>query len=242
MVKANNPAGRLYLLLQELRKQPGPPLQSAWANVLGIQDDTEQVLVLLVQVVNLVQETKNLILKQNVDHSLYLKPFIKIQQLLAVGLGSSVSGGTQYLDDTTMLGLEHCAELLSRQANEPIFESELLTRLQSEVDALLERVMDTQFSEELKVLILDNLNFIRNSILNYRIRGTKGIEDAIKNAMGSAHYFSILSGQNADLKDEHSRQVVRDFTSLIEEILSIITNALGIAQLTAGVAIPLLKS
>jgi hypothetical protein len=194
MVDFNNAAGRLYTILKDLKsKEKNMTIQHALAEMFNVdKNDIEQLLILNAEIVKLMEETKKLVLKQNVDHDLFLKPFVKIQRVFALGLNYQVQNTLEFLDPATMTGLEHCAELLSRTAKENKIEEATLQNLLHEISQLEENVSESAISDDLKSLILDNLLEIKRAIQYYKIHGVKGIEKAVKNSLGSAQFFTIL--------------------------------------------------
>lgn len=239
----SNPAQRLYVLLDSIRSQDSvTPIRTAWAKAFNVQDDDiAGIVVGVADVVKLIEEIKVLIAGQEVDHNLYLRPFGKIQYIFALGWNDRVFSTKEYLDDVTMIGLEHCSELLSRVAGEQNIELEVLTQIQSDVDTLIERVLAASLPNNLEPLLLDSLHFVRQSILNYRIHGARGIESAIKNTLGSIQYYTMQSDKELHV-DENGKQVIRQYVTLLEQLLSIAANALNIPQLVGGVALRLLGS
>lgn len=233
MVDLNNAAGRLYTLLNRLRSTgKNTAIQHAWAEIFGVdKDDLDQIIILNAEIVKLTEETKNLILKQDVNHDLYLKPFIKIQRVFALSLGHQVQNALEFLDEATMVGLEHCAELLSRTAMENQIEESVLNDLLNEIARLEKSILESTISVELKALLLDSLLEIKKAILYYRIHGAKGIEKAVKNTFGSVNYYRI-NNLTTIINNEIDKKTLLDYVGFIADIISIVS---------AGMNIPLLK-
>jgi len=243
-MKTNNSAARLYRILDFIRSQipPNNTLNYAWAGFFNVKpEDLEQILLLKVETIKLLQEAKQQIIQQDVDHELYLKPFIKIQRFFDLGTGHQINNAKEILDDVTMTRLEHCAELLARKMGEEEIEQDILIKLQADVDILIEQILANNLSEGLKSLLLDSLQYIRQAIINYRIHGVKGIEFAVKNTLGAMQFYAWSSQKEKEL-NEKDRDMARQFVTLLEEILSIVANSLNISQLASGVAMKFLSS
>jgi len=244
-MKVNNPAARLYLLLDAVRKKNKQiALQHAWAEVLGFnQGDLETYVLRMAEIVQLTEEIKSLIAKEEVDQSLYFKPFIKIQRLFSLAAGNTVEQALPFLDDGTMTGLEHCAELLARKFPEKEIEAETLKTVEAEVDALKERIIASTLDNALKMVILDSILDIQKAIGNYRIYGSRGVEKTIQNTMGAMQYFYLSGNQNVTLQvqAENDKKAIADYIDLLEKLLSIFTNLqLQLPLLTAVIGARLL--
>jgi hypothetical protein len=228
MVDTNNTAGRLYTLLKQLKsKVKTTSIQHAWAEIFNLnKGDLGQILILNAETVKLMEETKNLILKQKVDHDLYLKPFAKIQRIFALSLEHQVQNALELLDEATMVGLEHCDELLSRTAIENQIEKSILEKLLNDIANLEKTVAESTLSDELKSLILDNLFEIKKAIDYYQIHGTQGIEKAVKNTFGSVQYFTI-NNPIINISNEADKKVIFDYTEFIANIITIVSAGLN---------------
>jgi len=237
MVDFNNAAGRLYDLLKRLRSRgKTESIQHAWAGIFHIdKEDLDQIIILNAETVKLMERTKNLILKQKVNHDLYLKPFAKIQRVFALSLGHQVQNASELLDEATMVGLEHCAELLSRTARENQIEESVLLEFLNEISRLENSTLESTISDELKALILDNLLEIKRAIHHYQIHGAKGIEKAVKNTFGSVQYFTI-NNPIINTNNEADKKVIFDYTELIANIITIVSAGLNTPMLGEKIA------
>lgn len=78
----NNPAGRLYAILSEVRKTHDTvPIKDMWAKMFGVPNgDIGGVLAVHVELVDLVRETrKSIEALADVDNETYLKPIVQIE-------------------------------------------------------------------------------------------------------------------------------------------------------------------
>ena len=237
MVDFNNAAGRLYTILKDLKsKEKNMTIQHALAEMFNVdKNDIEQLLILNAEIVKLMEETKHLVLKQDVDHDLFLKPFVRIQRVFALGLNYQVQNTLEFLDPATMTGLEHCVELLSRTAKENKIDETVLQKLLDEIANLEKSTIESTIDEQLKTLILDNLSEIKKAIKLYWIHGAKGIEKAVKNTFGSVQYFTI-NNSNIEIKSEKDKKTVLDYISFIADLLSIVSLGLDIPMLKENIS------
>ncbi|MES5954568.1 hypothetical protein QCI42_14110 [Bacillus fungorum] len=70
-----------------------------------------------------------------------------------------------------------------------LHESEInsieIANLIKDIDILIENITDSTLAEDVKILLLKNLNFIRFSLNSYKISGTEGMRVALEQTIGS---------------------------------------------------------
>lgn len=185
----NNPAGRLYDLLQMAQKQsPKEPSRNAWAKVFDVNpQDTVLILQMMADLINLVIETKTSIKRLNdVDHEIYLKPFTKIERFLSqVSLDNPWEHWQRQIDETTLYGLQFAADKLSRINGSTTISEEDIDSIRNELEQFVNSVLKSDLPQGLKALFFRNLESIRHALLVYRIRGVDGLEDELERAIGS---------------------------------------------------------
>jgi hypothetical protein len=186
MVKLDNPAGRLYAILDEARKHPkNERAFDAWKRVLEVDDDFD-VYRGIFHVRELVQEVKNLVDRLEVNKPLYLSRFERIERAVpGRNLETSWQGCADLLDEATMLSLAHLAELLSGHVAEQPIEKEELKGLEQDLDALFDKVDEGNLSPQLKEIILRQIEALLRSIREYRIRGAEGMKEALVHSYGT---------------------------------------------------------
>lgn len=185
----NNPAGRLHELLTAAKAQePNQTVRKAWAAVFGVEStDTGMLLKMLADLIDLVDETKKAIQRlKGVEHSIYLKPFAKIETALShINLEAGWEHWKQQLDETTLYGLQFSADQLSRISGFTHIKTDDLGQLRKDVEELVAKILETELPVELKALFLRNLEAIRHALLAYRVRGLEGLEQEIERSVGS---------------------------------------------------------
>lgn len=221
----NNPAGRLYDILDLARHQnPKQPARKAWGAVFEVEpDDTGTLLQMLADLLKLVHETKAAIqCLNNVDQDLHLRPFRKIEALLSsINLDATWENWQKQIDETTLYGLQFSADKLSRISGFSQVDSDEIAKLRALVEELFNTVIDSTLPDELKLLLLRNLESIRLSLAAYRVRGIEGVNQEIERALGSV----LLHKEKIQESSPEERSLWKSFFDLVKRLNQVVSLA-----------------
>ncbi|NBB75604.1 MAG: hypothetical protein GVY35_18325 [Bacteroidetes bacterium] len=192
MVERDNPAGRLWHILNDAKKK-GANLRTreVWGEVFDIdKNSTSQILEKQGEVIHLLMDVKRSIGGiDGLNKDLYLRQLPSIENALAnVRLSDKWEGFKNRLDDATMLSLAHCADKLSEYSNEIVLSQDDLQSLRKDVEALIDRILDgPTINPKLQEILLEHLEVIRRAIINYNLYGSKGLKEAVETATGAVY-------------------------------------------------------
>ncbi|MBI4207827.1 MAG: hypothetical protein HY527_22640 [Betaproteobacteria bacterium] len=230
----NNPAGRLYDLLDAARQYPSEEkTKTVWAHVFGVpENDTGSLLKNLADLIDLVHKAKSSIVRlTDVDHKLYLKPFENIETLLShLNFETHWENWRNRLDDFTLYGLQFGADRLARSSTFTPIKDEQLEALRKELDDLINHVLESpHLPPDLKKLFLRNLEALRQAWSTYRIRGIEGLEQEVERSCGSIllHKEQIRSAA----ANSAERKLWEGLLKLVDRLSKLVTlakNAKGI--------------
>jgi hypothetical protein len=242
MAKLDNPAGRLYEVLNQVRRRTGnASIAEVWAGYFNISlKDTTAIYIHLVELMNLVDRAKKSVQQlQGVDHAIYLEPFKNIELALNYPNLSHQWGQVKsHLDNTTMLALKFCSDALSVRMGEKVISDEDLSKLQMEVETLLDKVLNANLPQDLAAVLTQKLEDIRQAILAYRITGNEGLRRAVESGFGA---IWLHREEIQELQDEKQKETLLDILGFMAHLAQIGAFVLQAAQLTAPF-IPLLGS
>lgn len=231
MVKNDNPAGKLYHILQAARsKHQDTITKIVWAEVfeLDINSPTE-IFYSLIELITLFKETKEALEEiEGINLELYLEPFPKIQRVItATNLDINWKNYQSFLTDAVMVNLAFCAEELSKKAGEIPIKDEEIKKLSSEVEALIESVLSSSLEQELKTILLDQLTTIRQAILSYRLFGISKLKDALEKNIGS-----IVINRELFKNSSKSKEISRftKIVAMLERLVSVATKTKQLAE------------
>lgn len=187
LVNTNNQAGRLHRLLSAAAKHSdNTPTIQVWANVFNVKVEDKTTIfrryIMLQELSNNI--VNSITLMPNVNSRLLLSQHHNIDRVVkATNLDSHWANHKQFLNSTVLINLAHCAEALSRHDERPV-ESDALAELLDEIKDLFDKLSAQNIDEQLKAVILDLLETIRRSIIEYNLRGAKGIRDELAYCYG----------------------------------------------------------
>lgn len=182
MVKENNSAARLYRILLELKALPGSiPMVEAWARVFEV-DASDGALVYsnLVRLNDTLADIERDIRLQEVDHDIYLQYFPKIRTLLShPNLQTHLNQHSPLLGEEVLTTLQFCSEKLSKTAPEGLISAEDLALITEQVKKLGDQLASSQLNKQLKAVLLDLVESMRQAIAEFRVRGPKGLRQEL---------------------------------------------------------------
>ena len=130
MTQNDNPAGRLYHILEEAKGKPGANSTSqVWAEVLNADPgDNYEIFKRVSSLQKLVKETELLIeSRSDLNTPLYLRSFPKIRSVTSgANLSAHWSNYQNNITEETLTRLEFCSEVLSHTSSEGTIPEEEL--------------------------------------------------------------------------------------------------------------------
>lgn len=230
MIDESNPAGRLHKILSEAkRRKDQEKVRAVWASVLDIEQDEVTVTKAVVELYSLSNEIQSLIKMNNqLNHTLYLKSFNQINRaFFPLNLGSSWSSVKTHLTDEALTRLQFCAEELSTFYTEDTLSDEDLTEVVEKTEALFEAVFNSSLPDVLRLSLLEEVERLRSSISMYRIKGAKGLKEALQGTIGAVvanqEELKEAAGQNPD--------VLQRLGELIDKLDSFTARALKLKKM-----------
>lgn len=229
MPPTNNPAGRLYAILDEVRAKPRKKsIRNVWAETFGLEPSaTADILFLIGKMIELARDAKQSINGlDNIDHEIYIKPFHNIEKAFSfANIEDHWDNISRHLDEATMVGLSFCADVLSRTSGEQIIDQETLNDLMEQVENLTHEIMDSEIPPDLKAVLIDNLEEIRRAILEYRIRGVDGLKRALEGSLGA-----VIRHRPQIVKQKGKKPVAR-FLEILSKLDQVVAFSLRMKQL-----------
>lgn len=227
MYDRTNPAGRLHDILQEAaeKKDNNASAQRVWAAIFGIDaNDKEGVLERLIELHELTREVRTLIASSpGAPQELLLQYFPKIENsFLELGLDTPWhSIGPRY-DRPALDSLKFCAEMLKNtHAEEPIDEEEL-DKISSDVEILLESIIKSSMPDVLRVALSEEMEKIRKALAMVRIRGAKGVKEALQSLVGAV----VAHREEFKQQQDESKEILQRIAKLMSNLDNIVTKSM----------------
>lgn len=231
MSKSDNPASRLIAILEKahlvLRDRGSMPARAGWAYVFEIPtngnslttEDGIELIYRLIQFIKLIDETEQALRTiEGVNLNRYLAPFPAIRSVISLtGLDQAFIPNN--VTDTHMVILGFCEDKLEEYHLEPKIEEEEIKALIDDINNLYEEVKASAINQQLRVLILEQLEHMRRAIHEYHIRGAERLREEMTIIVGTY----IL---NKDLvEEESSKEEVNKFKNILSRFASVVAFA-----------------
>jgi hypothetical protein len=190
MVKANNPAGRLYDVLSNAKKHP--PTQSeqskkVWGSVLGVNPDSTLLIKRLVQLMEELDDTIGRLKKlENFTLALHEPQLRAIWHALSPTLlNAHWEHVVHLLSDSSMISLASAADWLAHHDPDGEINAKELSSLQNEIEELVKEILGSELDATFREFVLEQLEKIRSAILEYRLRGPAALREALESTTGA---------------------------------------------------------
>jgi hypothetical protein len=228
----NDPVTRLHRLLTEAQDhQQKSTVKQVWAAVLQLPvDDHAAVLFGVAELIQLVREAKEAVAAlDDVETKLLLKPFKKIEAVFSqANLEQSWQQPRSFLDEATMDVLQIGADQVSRVRIEAEISATDLVEITRTVEELMDLVTSSELDQQLKSIVTEQLEQIRNALRSYKIWGSKGLVTALERAAGA----TVLNHELFDRFGDSA--VVKQFGQLLVRIHTTAKVAGGARLLGSG--------
>lgn len=230
MIDESNPAGRLHRVLSQARKrQDQESVLKVWATVLGVEESDVVVTKAVVELYSLSNEIQSLIkLNEQLNHELYLKSFSTLNQVFfPLNLASNWKSVKVHLTEETLTRLQFCAEELSKFYTEDTLSSDDLKAIIEKTEALFDAVYASTLPSSLRLSILEEVERLRNAISMYRIKGAKGLKEALQGTIGAV----VVNQQELRQAGVDNPDVLNRLGELIDKLDSFTARALKLKKM-----------
>lgn len=223
VVNQTSATGRLFRLLKEASLLKGETIfLDVWPQVFKVVPPDRAVgFALYGDIIGLLQEAKAEVLANpDLKQELYLGTITRIETLLlSANPTAAWSNVTGQLQGPNLIALEFCADTLDRLSGEQEIKEEFLDELKAEIERLTGAILASDVEPELKQLLSDKLDQMRQAVLKYRIHGIEGLRVAVEASVGAV----VLAGNSQ--KNEPRRKVIADFLEIVSKALLIVEQA-----------------
>lgn len=229
MIDESNPAGRLHKILSSAKNQAdSKKVSEVWSLVLDMENNDVVVTKGVVELYNLSQEIQALIKMNNeLNHQLYLSSFIRIDRaFFPLNLASNWNSVKPHLTEEALTRLQFCAEELSRFYSEETISEEDLKDIITKTEELFNSLYESSLPDTLRLTLLEEVERIRNAINMYKIKGAKGLKEALQGTIGAV----VANQEELKNADKTSDDVIQRLGELIDKMDSFASRALKIKR------------
>jgi hypothetical protein len=240
----DNAAGRLWKVLTAALSLNGGQTHGQLARAFGIESpDTLTIVRVLTLAIEAVDEIE-LRVKQipNVTHDLYLHSITPVKGafLAAIQNYDFNQWKSGHLRAEYLPALLFCSDLLSKHCPEQEIKQDELLTLTKVLNELYESVLASQIDDNLRLIILDQLQNIQQSIREYRVKGVYVLKKALSTATGQIILHSAEFQTALSKKDGEILQKFVDVLTFLDKITSVATKSKELLSPLLPVLLPYL--
>lgn len=192
MANINNPAGRLYLILEDAKKIAGKNqnmnVQNVWAQIFNVdKENLSLILKKLSRVLQLPHQIRiEINAQKNVDPQIPLKYFNQIEKILStIQFNANMMSLLNQITEKELYSLEMCDDILSRVNPQIVIKDKDYYTIYASITELVNEVSKSQENSELNLFILSKLELILNAMSDYKVIGIEPIKEEITSIIGS---------------------------------------------------------
>ena len=244
MPELTNPALRLYDYLEHVTSWGHQfasrdwSVRQVWLGAIDIdpasEDPDEHFSGVMTEMLVLINSCEEIVKRKSTRRQdLHLGLLRRVKSAL---FGGGVQTWGQYRTTFSadfMTSLELVADNVSHYWYEEVIPAEELTEIQSDIDDLINRIVNSTLQGELRTVLIEGLVEVREAVLNYRVTGVDAIRKAVdSNIVAYGRNFDLI----AELEDEEDEKMVRGFRNVIDKLNGIVYGAMKLKPLVKGIA------
>ena len=236
MAEFDNPVGRIYNLLKIAKSRPpNTPGRQVWEEILPTfpRNDFE-LIAEFAAFKGLIDDARYSISRlDNIDKSLF-ESYLKIVE---VALGKAMTGQSietainsvlQEVDAGVMTGLHFMSSAVAMAGlNDVVIDIDLGELLQ-DIESLLAEVLESNIDQGLKTHIVEGLEVVRRSIVNYQLFGADGLRRSLDIALGT---FLRYKDELYEAQQSGNRDFISRLATTLQKLDRITSLALKVKQL-----------
>lgn len=219
-----NPAAKLYSLIEKAQRLGIENTRTVWANVLEVdRQNTSALLNKYSSLIDLYYSTNKLI--QNNDR-LNNERNMRYMNLIGYALGALdlQSDNRQFLDTLTsevMTALYYISENISLAYNLPdsVAKEDEIKEILEDIEALISNITDSELPADVKQILVKNLFMMKESLHSYFITGIEGVRESLERTIGSVVMNNqVIAPEAADENVKGFYKVMLRFNEIVSTI------------------------
>ncbi len=229
MIKADNPAGRLYLLIDAMRNgvNENSPVKDVIASHFEVDNETEWIEAYL-DIRHLIEETKQTIEQlefEDAEKAAFIDPVNTIREAFNPrkffnSWKDVITNGAGVIVAFNQLKFVSIS-LSNSPLQEDIINSIDIQNLITEAETLIQELQDGNIPEDIQKLFDSKLDEIIQALKRYPVRGVEGLKDALEKALG-ALLLAFQRIRAASETDEDVKKTTKKFQKVLAGLGTII--------------------
>ena len=134
--------------------------------------------------------------------------------------------------------LRYVSDMLSERVGEMVTDEASLKELLADVNTMLEKLLEAQLPEDLKVDLVDHLAVMHSAIIDYRLFGVESLKKTVDSNLG---LIVRRYDEMRDLENSEGGAFISDFIGFISRLSVIISVSIKCKELAESFLQPMLS-
>lgn len=232
---ATTSVGRLVTIAERLRKtSPDKRLSAALSDAFLIQDGkAPELLKALAEFIDEIEKAKQeLRYITTFSEDIYEEHFTKLETFVGqISFEKKWANISSTFPATSIDALKIFEDIVKQKNSSTTIQESEIKEIKSFIDKAHKKIIDADLQEELKHILLDNLEGVLKAITNYQISGLSGIEREYERSAGALLLRKPLVDK--ELERPNSKKELEPFWRSLEKVHNLIQTANSTRELFA---------
>lgn len=234
MAIISNPAERLYGMLSDVKNicNSNSSVKSVWAQTFDIDiNDEENIFLSVVQVIEQIETVKRVAGRMQSNTKVeFVKEITQLErEIMNVKLDEQSIYLEKAISEKRLMSLKAIAmglDICNQYSN---IEEETIFEFREKVSELISEINILSINDDLKKVVIDNLNQVDLMINNYKLYGVDGIKSTVENSYGNIMLNAELS--QAVSEDSKLKETIKKVLNLFGNINTVVTFTKNVAPI-----------
>ena len=235
MSHSDNPAGRLFSLLENARRGQNQKLSSVWFDVLGVEpEDWALLLRRMATVLRLPEQVRREVtmLSDIGNHEDFVALLPKVETALRNLFQNDRNWLRTTIGEDTMVALRLISNLLSARRPQPVLDNAQLEAIRDEVRNITDEVnVATDLPSDLAEYLNDLLRDMLEALEHHQVDGSKPLQVAAERSIGGLGLLRIRLG---DVLNHPVIQRIWRLSVVVSVTLSTVSGVAALPQSVEG--------
>lgn len=214
-------------------------VRQAWCMVFGMDDpSTDTALIEVLGNLTIIREEFDELIEmleaiEGLNHELYVAPIKSLRGIVSNLniIDASWGNYVHYFSKENLTSLRFVVDFVSNrnEFNEKVVPPDELAGILADANALYDQVLNSKLSRPTKRVFLEIIEQLRSAVHEYRLRGPKGLKNALARAT-----TILISNQEvvAENKDAEELVAIALLMKRVDNIYQLATTAIGLYEAT----------
>jgi len=218
---ADNPVARLRAFVDKAKKiDQNVSMKTGWAKLCEHKEnDFVSILADIADFSIMVKNARTVVESlEGFDHALFLRPIQTFEAIVqGINLNERWTSILNPLNENMIYSLDMVCNVVAKFTSLHPIDEKVRTDLLDNVNALIKEVLESDYPADLKSFMMEQLERLRNGIVNYTLFGETRLREAVEKAAGSFMLNGQLLGSYLD------KPILKKIVLIIKSVANVVT-------------------